>query len=200
MYFSGRQVHSIIGNKTNLKGGQSPTIFFTFFLPTNVGLLLLFTLFLACLTDKTIKLWKISERDKRPEGYNLKEEDGRYKHPNNITSLRVSLLCQPSFDTLIGVSSYCHFEIFLLLFFFFSSQPPIRVFGFTILLMRSSALRWDWTVTNKNLTRGDVSFSGLGPAKQDKDPIVFFFILVRVCIQDWTLVKDCSGTERLEIS
>lgn len=52
-----------------------------------------FTLFLACLTDKTIKLWKISERDRRPEGYNLKEEDGRYKHPNTITSLRVSLNC-----------------------------------------------------------------------------------------------------------
>lgn len=42
------------------------------------------------MTDKTIKLWKISERDKRPEGYNLKEEDGRYKDPNTITSLRVS--------------------------------------------------------------------------------------------------------------
>lgn len=43
----------------------------------------------SSLTDKTIKLWKISERDKRPEGYNLKEEDGRYKNPNTITSLRV---------------------------------------------------------------------------------------------------------------
>lgn len=55
--------------------------------------MLLFTLFFFFphfLTDKTIKLWKISERDKRPEGYNLKEEDGRYKDPNNITSLRVS--------------------------------------------------------------------------------------------------------------
>lgn len=41
-------------------------------------------------TDKTIKLWKISERDKRPEGYNLKEEDGRYKDPNAISGLRVS--------------------------------------------------------------------------------------------------------------
>lgn len=46
--------------------------------------------FLLPLADKTIKLWKISERDKRPEGYNLKEEDGRYKDPNTITSLRVS--------------------------------------------------------------------------------------------------------------
>lgn len=43
-------------------------------------------------TDKTIKLWKISERDKRPEGYNLKEEDGRYKDSNTITSLRVQSL------------------------------------------------------------------------------------------------------------
>ncbi|KAJ3606000.1 hypothetical protein NHX12_028043 [Muraenolepis orangiensis] len=38
---------------------------------------------------KTIKLWKISERDKRPEGYNLKEEDGRYIDPGHVTSLRV---------------------------------------------------------------------------------------------------------------
>lgn len=40
--------------------------------------------------DKTIKLWKISERDKRPEGYNLKEEDGRYRDAATITGLRVS--------------------------------------------------------------------------------------------------------------
>lgn len=40
--------------------------------------------------DKTIKLWKISERDKRPEGYNLKEEDGRYRDPTTVTTLRVS--------------------------------------------------------------------------------------------------------------
>lgn len=39
--------------------------------------------------DKTIKLWKVSERDKRPEGYNLKEEDGRYRDPNTVTTLRV---------------------------------------------------------------------------------------------------------------
>lgn len=40
--------------------------------------------------DKTVKLWKISERDKRPEGYNLKDEDGRIRNPSTITSLRVS--------------------------------------------------------------------------------------------------------------
>nr|XP_061800489.1 serine/threonine-protein phosphatase 2A 55 kDa regulatory subunit B alpha isoform-like [Nerophis lumbriciformis] len=48
--------------------------------------------FLLSTNDKTIKLWKISERDRRPEGYNLKEEDGRYKDPNTITSLQVPVL------------------------------------------------------------------------------------------------------------
>lgn len=51
--------------------------------------LFLRTLFIVSL-DKTIKLWKISERDKRPEGYNLKEEDGRYRDPTTVTTLRVS--------------------------------------------------------------------------------------------------------------
>ncbi|CAG04756.1 unnamed protein product, partial [Tetraodon nigroviridis] len=32
--------------------------------------------FLLSTNDKTIKLWKVSERDKRPEGYNLKDEEG----------------------------------------------------------------------------------------------------------------------------
>ncbi|CAB1321905.1 unnamed protein product [Coregonus sp. 'balchen'] len=45
--------------------------------------------FLLSTNDKTIKLWKISERDKRPEGYNLKEEDGRYRDPTTVTKLRV---------------------------------------------------------------------------------------------------------------
>lgn len=40
-------------------------------------------------TDKTIKLWKVSERDKRPEGYNLKDEEGRIKDISTITSLQV---------------------------------------------------------------------------------------------------------------
>ena len=40
-------------------------------------------------TDKTIKLWKVAERDKRPEGYNLKDETGLTLDPSNITSLRV---------------------------------------------------------------------------------------------------------------
>jgi hypothetical protein len=41
-------------------------------------------------SDKTIKLWKVSERDKRAEGYNLKEDNGLLRDPNAINSLRVS--------------------------------------------------------------------------------------------------------------
>ena len=40
-------------------------------------------------SDKTIKLWKVTERDKRPEGYNLKDESGLLRDPNSITALRV---------------------------------------------------------------------------------------------------------------
>nr|XP_061803961.1 serine/threonine-protein phosphatase 2A 55 kDa regulatory subunit B alpha isoform-like [Nerophis lumbriciformis] len=47
--------------------------------------------FLLSTNDKTIKLWKISERDKRPEGYNLKEDDGQYRDPNTVTALRVPI-------------------------------------------------------------------------------------------------------------
>lgn len=39
--------------------------------------------------DKTIKLWKVTERDKRPEGYNLKDESGLLRDPSSITALRV---------------------------------------------------------------------------------------------------------------
>ncbi|XP_033065208.1 serine/threonine-protein phosphatase 2A 55 kDa regulatory subunit B delta isoform isoform X1 [Trachypithecus francoisi] len=45
--------------------------------------------FLLSTNDKTIKLWKISERDKRAEGYNLKDEDGRLRDPFRITALRM---------------------------------------------------------------------------------------------------------------
>lgn len=41
--------------------------------------------------DKCIKLWKITERDKRPAGYNLKDEDGQYRDIDSIKSLQVSL-------------------------------------------------------------------------------------------------------------
>ena len=40
--------------------------------------------------DKTIKLWKVSERDKKAEGYNLKEDSGLLRDPSTINTLRVS--------------------------------------------------------------------------------------------------------------
>merc|ERR1719242_1497080 len=48
--------------------------------------------FLLSTNDKTIKLWKVSERDKRAEGYNLKEDSGVMRDPSSITSLRVPVL------------------------------------------------------------------------------------------------------------
>lgn len=51
----------------------------------------------SCLSfkDKTIKLWKITERDKRPEGYNLKDEEGKLKDLSTVTSLQVSCCLSP---------------------------------------------------------------------------------------------------------
>lgn len=57
-------------------------------------------------TDKTVKLWKVSERDKRPEGYNLKDEEGRLRDPATITTLRVSL--SVSLATRVGGSLATH--------------------------------------------------------------------------------------------
>ncbi|XP_046383515.1 protein phosphatase PP2A 55 kDa regulatory subunit isoform X1 [Ischnura elegans] len=48
--------------------------------------------FLLSTNDKTIKLWKVSERDKRVEGYNTKEENGQMRDPSCITSLRVPII------------------------------------------------------------------------------------------------------------
>lgn len=62
---------------------------FKYFSSVEVNLSFFKTFFIFS-PDKTIKLWKISERDKRPEGYNLKEEDGRYRDPTTVTTLRVS--------------------------------------------------------------------------------------------------------------
>ncbi|KPJ03814.1 Protein phosphatase PP2A 55 kDa regulatory subunit [Papilio xuthus] len=45
--------------------------------------------FLLSTNDKTIKLWKVSERDKRVTGYNTREEGGRLRHPSRVTQLRV---------------------------------------------------------------------------------------------------------------
>jgi serine/threonine-protein phosphatase 2A regulatory subunit B len=41
------------------------------------------------LTDKTIKLWKVSERRKRTDGFNLRDDTGIMVDPSNVTSLRV---------------------------------------------------------------------------------------------------------------
>jgi len=48
--------------------------------------------FLLSTNDKTIKLWKVSERDKRAEGYNLKEDTGLLKDPSTVNTLRVPVL------------------------------------------------------------------------------------------------------------
>lgn len=45
--------------------------------------------FLLSTNDKTIKLWKVTERDKRPEGFNLKDETGIKRDSTSITSLKV---------------------------------------------------------------------------------------------------------------
>ncbi|XP_078116725.1 serine/threonine-protein phosphatase 2A 55 kDa regulatory subunit B beta isoform isoform X1 [Sander vitreus] len=58
--------------------------------------------FLLSTNDKTIKLWKVSERDKRPEGYNLKDEEGRIKDISTITSLQVPVLMP--MDLMVEVS------------------------------------------------------------------------------------------------
>ena len=43
----------------------------------------------ACTVDKTVKLWKVSERRKRTDGFNLRDEMGSPVDPSSITSLRV---------------------------------------------------------------------------------------------------------------
>lgn len=117
-----------------------------------IGVPLSFTPFLVFLTDKTIKLWKISERDKRPEGYNLKEEDGRYKHPNTITSLRVSLNCLPGLTPRLLMSQTSQPAVcgitFLVTQLPFSDlyssayfQPPVKVSGFSFLLVQTLTIR-----------------------------------------------------------
>ncbi|XP_054515991.1 serine/threonine-protein phosphatase 2A 55 kDa regulatory subunit B delta isoform isoform X6 [Pan troglodytes] len=64
--------------------------------------------FLLSTNDKTIKLWKISERDKRAEGYNLKDEDGRLRDPFRITALRQKSLWtyQPPFSQKVQSSTW----------------------------------------------------------------------------------------------
>lgn len=49
--------------------------------------------FLLSTNDKTIKLWKISEKEKRIDGYNLKDDDGQYIiQPNSLKSLKLPVI------------------------------------------------------------------------------------------------------------
>ena len=49
--------------------------------------------FLLSTNDKTIKLWKVAERDKTIDGYNLKDDNGQLvKDPNTVKSLRMPIV------------------------------------------------------------------------------------------------------------
>ena len=65
--------------------------------------------FLLSTNDKTIKLWKVSERDKRAEGYNLKDEAGEMKDRGSITGLRVRILAH----LIISVMYHLFFSVSL---------------------------------------------------------------------------------------
>lgn len=69
--------------------------------------------FLLSTNDKTIKLWKVSERDKRVEGYNTKEENGTIRDPACITALRVrdSELCILNLTFTIVASAQCNHTV-----------------------------------------------------------------------------------------
>ena len=38
-----------------------------------------------------MKLWKVTERDKQPSGFNLKDDSGLLRDPTSITTLRVPI-------------------------------------------------------------------------------------------------------------
>ncbi|CAF5217121.1 unnamed protein product, partial [Rotaria magnacalcarata] len=48
--------------------------------------------FLLSTNDKTVKLWKISEKTKRAEGYNLRDDDGIIRSSNSLTNLRIPVI------------------------------------------------------------------------------------------------------------
>lgn len=45
-----------------------------------------------CQLDKTVKLWKMSERTRRPEGYNLRDTNGYVREPSSVKLLKVPTL------------------------------------------------------------------------------------------------------------
>ncbi|XP_026323181.1 serine/threonine-protein phosphatase 2A 55 kDa regulatory subunit B delta isoform [Hyposmocoma kahamanoa] len=64
--------------------------------------------FLLSTNDKTIKLWKVSERDKRVTGYNTREEGGRPRDPSRITQLRVPTVRPAELMVEASPSSNCN--------------------------------------------------------------------------------------------
>lgn len=42
--------------------------------------------------DKTVKLWKISEKTKRAEGYNLRDDNGSIRSSDTLTDLRIPVI------------------------------------------------------------------------------------------------------------
>lgn len=55
--------------------------------------------------DKTIKLWKVTERDRKPEGFNLKDDAGISRDPSSVNTLVVrSKLWNENF---VSMLCYC---------------------------------------------------------------------------------------------
>ncbi len=52
----------------------------------------IFFFFSIIYSDKTVKLWKVSEKTKRAEGFNLRDDNGITRPGNNITNLRIPVI------------------------------------------------------------------------------------------------------------
>ncbi len=51
-----------------------------------------FIFLLSFILDKTVKLWKISEKTKRAEGYNLRDDNGIIRSADTVTNLRIPVI------------------------------------------------------------------------------------------------------------
>ncbi len=47
---------------------------------------------MSFIADKTVKLWKITEKTKRAEGFNLRDDNGTIRSANNVTNLRIPVI------------------------------------------------------------------------------------------------------------
>jgi serine/threonine-protein phosphatase 2A regulatory subunit B len=65
-----------------------------FLLSTNGKKTILKTIFnfISFVLDKTVKLWKISEKTKRAEGFNLRDDNGTIRSANTVTNLRIPVI------------------------------------------------------------------------------------------------------------